>query len=83
MIQYRAMQYYNWDLLEDEPLNPLLGRKMINGRNLTVARIRLSKRAVVPTHSHVNEQISMVESGALRFTIRRRGTNSARGRCAW
>jgi quercetin dioxygenase-like cupin family protein len=69
MIQYRAMQFYNWDLLEEEPLNPLLGRKMIHGREITVARIRLRKGAVVPMHSHPNEQISMLESGVLRFTI--------------
>jgi len=69
MIQYRAMQYYNWNRLEEEPLNPLLGRKMIHGQNVTVARIRLRKGAVVPVHSHANEQISMLESGAVRFTI--------------
>jgi quercetin dioxygenase-like cupin family protein len=69
MIQYRAMQYYNWNLLEEEPLNPLLGRKMIHGENVTVARIRLRKGATVPLHSHANEQISMLESGALRFVI--------------
>jgi len=69
MIQYRAMQYYNWNLIEEEPLNPLLGRKMLHGRNVTVARIRLRKGAVVPMHSHPNEQISMLESGAMRFVI--------------
>ena len=69
MIQYRAMQCYNWNLLEEEPLNPLLGRKMIHGREITVARIWLRKGAVVPMHSHANEQISMLESGVLRFTI--------------
>src|SRR6202035_6025463 len=69
MIQYRAMDCYNWNQLEDEPLNPLLSRKMIHGRHVTVARITLLKYAVVPTHSHPNEQISMVESGALRFVV--------------
>ncbi|HUE21872.1 MAG TPA: cupin domain-containing protein [Bryobacteraceae bacterium] len=69
MIQYGAMQYYNWDLLEEEPLNALLGRKTIHAQNLTVARIRLMKGAVVPMHSHANEQISMLESGAVRFRI--------------
>jgi quercetin dioxygenase-like cupin family protein len=42
---------------------------MIHGQNVTVARIRLQKGAVVPMHSHPNEQISMLESGAVRFTI--------------
>ena len=63
------MQHYDWNLLEEEPLNPLLGRKMMHGQNVTVARIRLRRGAVVPMHSHPNEQISMVESGALRFAI--------------
>ena len=69
MIQYGAMQHYNWNLLEEEALNPQLGRKMIHGQYVTVAHIRLRKGAVVPTHSHPNEQVSMLESGALRFTI--------------
>ena len=69
MIQYRAVHHYNWGKLEEEALSPLIGRKMIHGRNVTVARIRLRKGAVVPLHSHPNEQISMVESGALRFVI--------------
>ncbi len=69
MIQYGAMQHYNWNLLEEEPLNPLLGRKMIHGQHVTVARIRLRRGATVPMHSHPNEQISMLESGELRFVI--------------
>ena len=63
------MQHYNWNLLEEQPLNPLLGRKMMHGQSMTIARIRLRKGAVVPMHSHANEQISMLESGVLRFTI--------------
>jgi len=69
MIQYRGMPYYNWDTLEEEPLNALLGRKMIHGEHITVARISLRKGAVVPTHRHPNEQVSMVERGALRFVL--------------
>jgi len=69
MIQYGAMQHFTWSLLEEEALNPLLGRKMIHSQNMTIARIRLRKGAVVPIHSHANEQVSMVESGVLRFTI--------------
>jgi quercetin dioxygenase-like cupin family protein len=63
------MQYYSWNLMEEEALNPLLGRKAIHGRHVTVARIRLRKGAVVPMHSHANEQVSMLESGALRFVL--------------
>jgi quercetin dioxygenase-like cupin family protein len=69
MIQYRAMPHYEWSLVDEEPLNPLLSRRVIHGRQMTVARIRLRKGAVVPEHSHANEQISMIESGAVRFVV--------------
>jgi unsaturated pyranuronate lyase len=69
LIQYRAMQHYKWNLLEEERMNPLLSRTVIHGRNISVARIRLGKGAVVPLHSHANEQMTMLESGALRFVI--------------
>jgi quercetin dioxygenase-like cupin family protein len=63
------VQHYNWSAVAEEQLNPLLGRKVIHGRNITVARIRLRKYAVVPMHSHPSEQITMLESGLLRFVI--------------
>ena len=63
------MQLYNWDSIAEEPLNPLISRKVIHTERMTVCRIRLKKGAVVPTHSHENEQVTMIESGALRFTF--------------
>ena len=69
MIQYRAMRHLNWNRIEEEQLNPLLGRKVVHGAHITVARIRLRKFAVVPMHSHANEQITMLESGSLRFVL--------------
>ena len=63
------MRVLDWSRIEEEQLNPLFARKVIHGANMTVARIRVGKSAVVPLHSHVNEQISMVESGALRFVL--------------
>jgi len=63
------MPFYNWNRVEEEQLNPQLGRRMIHGRNITVARISLRKGAVVPTHSHPNEQISMLEHGEVRFVL--------------
>jgi quercetin dioxygenase-like cupin family protein len=63
------MTLYNWNLLEDEPLNPRISRKAIHGGALSVARLHLLESAVVPEHSHAHEQLSMVESGALKFHI--------------
>jgi len=63
------MHAYRWSEIVEEQLNPTMTRRMIHGEKLTVARLRLFKGAVVPEHSHVNEQISLIEEGALRFFI--------------
>lgn len=63
------MQTYRWDQVEKERLSDALSRQMIHGDTMTVARIDLKKGAVVPEHSHHNEQISMVERGSLRFVL--------------
>jgi quercetin dioxygenase-like cupin family protein len=69
MIQYGAMDVFNWDRLEEEQLNPLLSRKAIHTAGMTVARIRLRKYAVVPAHAHANAQLTMLQSGSLRFVL--------------
>jgi quercetin dioxygenase-like cupin family protein len=63
------MKLYQWDTIEKEQLTSLLGRQVIHAGNLTVARIHLAKGAVVPEHCHVNEQITMLQSGRLRFLV--------------
>ncbi|MBV8818473.1 MAG: cupin domain-containing protein [Acidobacteriaceae bacterium] len=63
------MQLYDLAGMEKEQLNPLFGRSVIHGETVTLARVFLSKGCVVPTHSHVNEQLSLIESGSLRFVL--------------
>ena len=63
------MQTYRWEEVESEQLNPSVSRQMIHSGSMTVARIRLKKGARVPEHSHHNEQISMVERGAVKFVL--------------
>lgn len=70
MIEYRfAVKLYNWTEVPEEQMNPAISRQVIHGETMTVARIHLRKGAVVPLHQHVNEQISMVDHGKLRFVI--------------
>ncbi len=61
------MVLYNWNQITEEPLTPLITRQMIHGLTITVARLRCKKGAIVPTHSHVNEQITTIEQGAMLF----------------
>jgi quercetin dioxygenase-like cupin family protein len=60
---------YNWGEIVEEKLNDLMTRRMIHTAAMTVAKLRLAKGAIVPLHSHHNEQVSMVESGSLRFEM--------------
>ena len=63
------MKTYRWSDIPAEQLNPLTARKMIHGSSVTVGRFELKKGCVVPTHSHINEQLSTIDSGCLKFTF--------------
>ena len=58
-----------WSEIAVESLNPLLSRQFVTGQQAMLARIDLKRGAVVPRHSHANEQISWITEGALRFTL--------------
>jgi quercetin dioxygenase-like cupin family protein len=63
------MKRYKWDEIEREEMNELLGRRCINGERITMAMVYLKKGCVVPTHSHDNEQMSTIYTGALKFLL--------------
>jgi quercetin dioxygenase-like cupin family protein len=63
------MDRYNWTQIAEEKLNDRVNRRMIHTPAMTIAKIRLLKGAVVPLHSHVNEQVTMIESGSVRFEM--------------
>ena len=60
---------YRWSEVLNEPLNPLLSRQFVSGTQAMFARIELKKGCLVPTHSHPNEQIAYIASGALVFRL--------------
>jgi quercetin dioxygenase-like cupin family protein len=60
---------HSWKNIPEEPLNPLLGRKMITGNQVMLAHIIMKKGCVVPAHHHENEQVTYVLKGALKFEI--------------
>ena len=59
----------SWSETEVEQLSAGIGRQMLNGEAMTLARVILAAGAVVPEHQHDNEQIANVLSGRLRFVI--------------
>jgi len=63
------MKVYNWEEVEKEEMNELLGRQFISGNQITMAKIFLKKGCVVPTHTHESEQMSTVFTGSLKFNV--------------
>ena len=64
-----SVTWYRWDEVPREDLSPLIGRKLITGDRMMLAHVFLKKGAVVPMHSHENEQLTYILEGALRFWI--------------
>jgi quercetin dioxygenase-like cupin family protein len=63
------LKYIPWNTVELEDLNPLLQRQFVVGQDIMLARVLLKKGSVVPRHSHMNEQITYILEGALKFLI--------------
>lgn len=61
------MQVTSWERIETERLSNTITRQMLSGEHTTVARVFLTRGAVVPRHTHVSEQFSLILSGALKF----------------
>jgi quercetin dioxygenase-like cupin family protein len=62
-------QHTAWSQVPVEPMNALLDRQFLSGANLTISRITLRKGAIVPRHSHANEQAACLLSGCLKFVL--------------
>src|SRR5687767_9000848 len=61
------MHLHDWGQIENEQLSPSASRQVLHTETMTVARLTLKEGAVVPRHSHMNEQVTMMERGRLRF----------------
>jgi len=62
-------KYIPWKSVEHEQLNPLIGREMLVGDKIMLARVFLKGGAHVPMHQHHNEQVTYILEGALKFAI--------------
>jgi quercetin dioxygenase-like cupin family protein len=63
------LRHIAWSTIPIENLNAQLGRQLIVGQDLMLARVLLKKGCIVPEHSHPNEQLTYIVEGALKFWI--------------
>jgi quercetin dioxygenase-like cupin family protein len=67
-----GVRYIPWSSVPLDQLNPLIDRQFVVGEEIMVARVLMKKGAVVPLHSHHNEQVTYILEGALKFWIDRK-----------
>ena len=69
MTDSTSVRHFRWDDMEKEEVTDVIQRRLVTGEGVMLAHIYLDKGAVVPMHSHHNEQITYLLEGALKFWI--------------
>jgi quercetin dioxygenase-like cupin family protein len=60
---------HRWSDLPLESMRGSITRRMVSTERMTIAHVYLKKDDDVPRHSHENEQITYILSGALEFWL--------------
>ena len=63
------VRHEKWDGIPLEKVTDDITRRLFTGERMMLAHVHLEKGAIVPTHSHENEQLTWILEGALRFWI--------------
>jgi quercetin dioxygenase-like cupin family protein len=63
------VRHFRWSDVPEERVTDVISRKLITGDDMMLAQVFLKKDALVPQHSHHNEQLTYIVSGALHFYI--------------
>jgi quercetin dioxygenase-like cupin family protein len=63
------VRHFRWSEIPEERVTDTISRRLITGDGMMIAHVYLKKDALVPQHSHHNEQITYILSGALHFFI--------------
>src|SRR6266852_3248821 len=69
MAQEKEARLFRWESMPKERLSDKLDRRMITGARMMITHVYLKKGCIVPRHQHMNEQITYILEGALRFRL--------------
>ena len=69
MSEHTGVRHFCWEKMEKEKVTDVISRRVISGDRAMLAQIYLEKGAMVPMHSHENEQITFLLEGVLKFWI--------------
>lgn len=66
-------RHEKWEDIDRERVTDDIARKLFTGDRMMLAQVFLEKGAIVPKHSHENEQLTWIVEGALKFWIGNEG----------
>jgi quercetin dioxygenase-like cupin family protein len=69
MTKPATVKLYRWDDMPKEKVTDRIDRRLVVGERMMLAHVYLAKGAIVPQHSHENEQLTYILEGALKFWI--------------
>ncbi len=72
------VRHEKWSEIEHEKVTDDISRRLFTGERMMRAYVCLEKGAIVPTHSHENEQLTWIIEGALRFWIGEEGSDDVK-----
>ena len=59
----------NWETIPAERIAEGIERQMVVGQKLMICRLKIQPRVVTAVHTHVHEQVTMVERGRVLYII--------------
>jgi quercetin dioxygenase-like cupin family protein len=59
----------NWQTIPAERVAEGIERQIVVGDQLMLCRLKIQPRVVTPVHSHVHEQMTMVERGRVLYIV--------------
>ena len=64
-----SVRLERWEEIERETVTNGIARQLFTGKHMMLAHVHLDKGAVVPTHSHDNEQLTWIMRGSMKFWV--------------
>lgn len=72
------VRHTRWEDIRREKVTDDIARRLFTGERMMLAQVYLDEGAIVPWHSHENEQLTWVLEGALRFWVGEEGSADMR-----
>jgi len=69
MTKTSSVAFYRWDDMPKQRVTDKIDRRVVTSERMMLAHVYLAKGSIVPRHSHENEQLTYILSGALKFWI--------------